>query len=120
MSEPLPETPGDATPQATWLARVHVTLKPVVLDPQGDAVLMGLHQLDFAGVSAVRVGKYLELTLAAADEQAAAAAVRLSAKNTMTFGAGCNSRPAVWRTTAPSPRAAADAVADPVRRRSRR
>jgi phosphoribosylformylglycinamidine synthase subunit PurS len=77
VSEPLRETPGDATPQPTWLARVHVTLKPVVLDPQGDAVLMGLHQLGFASVSAVRVGKYLELTLAADDEQAAAAAVRL-------------------------------------------
>ena len=54
-----------------WLARIHVTLKPVVLDPQGDAVLTGLRQLGFAGVASVRVGKYLELTLAAADQAAA-------------------------------------------------
>lgn len=68
-----------STPDAvstTWLARIHVTLKPVVLDPQGDAVLTGLHQLGFSDVSAVRVGKYLEVTLAAADQSAAEAAIR--------------------------------------------
>jgi phosphoribosylformylglycinamidine synthase len=63
------------TEGATWLARIHVTLKPVVLDPQGDAVLTGLHQLGFADVSAVRVGKYLEVTLKAADERAASTAI---------------------------------------------
>ncbi len=52
-----------------WQARVEVTLKPVVLDPQGDAVLHGLHQLGFNDVSRVRVGKYLELTLAAATQR---------------------------------------------------
>jgi phosphoribosylformylglycinamidine synthase len=52
-----------------WHARVEVTLKPVVLDPQGDAVLHGLHQLGFNDVSRVRVGKYLELTLAAATQR---------------------------------------------------
>jgi phosphoribosylformylglycinamidine synthase subunit PurS len=70
-----PRTPDTATP-ARWLARIHVTLKPVVLDPQGDAVLDGLHQLGFSDVSAVRVGKYLELTLAAASQADAEAAVR--------------------------------------------
>ncbi len=69
---------SEATPQepAAWIARIHVTLKAVVLDPQGDAVLTGLHQLGFAGVAAVRVGKYLEVTLAAADQAAAEDAVR--------------------------------------------
>lgn len=52
-----------------WQARVEVTLKPVVLDPQGDAVLHGLHQLGFNDVSRVRVGKYLELTLTAATQR---------------------------------------------------
>ena len=69
----------DATPTATptqWLARIRVTLKPVVLDPQGDAVLTGLHHLGFTDVASVRVGKYLEVTLAAADRAAAEAAVR--------------------------------------------
>ncbi len=48
-----------------------------MLDPQGDAVLSGLHQLGFGDVSAVRVGKYLEVTLSASDEQAADEAVHL-------------------------------------------
>lgn len=69
------ETPT-AAPPATWLARIHVTLKPVVLDPQGDAVLTGLHRLGFDGVAAVRVGKYLEVTLAAEGQEAAEASVR--------------------------------------------
>ena len=69
-SEAAAQTEG-----ATWLARIRVTLKPVVLDPQGDAVLTGLHQLGFTDVAAVRVGKYLEATLKAADERAASTAV---------------------------------------------
>ncbi len=59
-----------------WQARVEVTLKPVVLDPQGDAVLNGLHQLGYDAVSRVRVGKYLELTLAAATRDDAEGMVR--------------------------------------------
>ncbi len=45
--------------QPLWLARIQITLKPVVLDPQGDAVLRGLHHLGFAEVTSVRAGKYL-------------------------------------------------------------
>ncbi|MGH2516816.1 MAG: phosphoribosylformylglycinamidine synthase subunit PurS, partial [Ktedonobacterales bacterium] len=59
-----------------WLARIRVTLKPVVLDPQGDAVLTGLHQLGFDDVASVRVGKYLEVTFAAEGRAAAEAAIR--------------------------------------------
>lgn len=58
-----------------WLARVYVTLKPVVNDPQGLAIGGGLHTLGFDQVVAVRAGKYLEITLEAVDEAAAAAAV---------------------------------------------
>jgi len=58
-----------------WLARVHVTLKPVVNDPQGLAVLGGLQQLGHGNVSGVRLGKYLELRLAAADQASAEAQV---------------------------------------------
>ncbi len=54
-----------------WLARVHVTLKPVVLDPQGQAIQGGLHQLGFGGVKGVRAGKYLEVKLEAADKSEA-------------------------------------------------
>ena len=50
-----------------------VTLKPVVNDPQGLVVQSGLRQLGFGGVSAVRVGKYIELNLDAPDEATARA-----------------------------------------------
>ncbi|HLQ60367.1 MAG TPA: phosphoribosylformylglycinamidine synthase subunit PurS [Candidatus Acidoferrales bacterium] len=44
-------------------ARVIVTPKPVVNDPQGLTVRQGLRSLGFAEVAEVRVGKYIELTL---------------------------------------------------------
>jgi phosphoribosylformylglycinamidine synthase PurS subunit len=72
MSEATQTSPEATT---SWLARVHVTLKPVVLDPQGDAVLDALHHLGFARVSAVRVGKYFEVSLAARDQADAEQAV---------------------------------------------
>lgn len=70
--------PSAAQPktEATWLAKIHVTLKPVVLDPQGSAVLGGLHTLGFENVSAVRVGKYLEITLSAPDQTSVQQAVQ--------------------------------------------
>ncbi len=52
-------------------AQVFVTLKPTVNDPQGNAVLGGLHALGFESVETVRVGKYLTLTLDAIGESAA-------------------------------------------------
>jgi len=50
-----------------FLARVYVTLKPVVNDPQGLTIRGGLHSLGFELVESVRAGKYLELKLDAAD-----------------------------------------------------
>lgn len=50
-----------------WLARVHVTLKPVVNDPQGLAIADGLHTMGYTGVEDVRAGKYLEVRLRAPD-----------------------------------------------------
>ncbi|MEO7003346.1 MAG: phosphoribosylformylglycinamidine synthase subunit PurS [Ktedonobacterales bacterium] len=80
MAETIDVTTGDTTgataTQPTWLARIHVMLKQAVLDPQGEAVLHGLHQLGYNAVSQVRVGKYLEVTLAAANQAEAEAAVR--------------------------------------------
>ena len=52
-------------------ARVHITLKPGVLDPQGKAIAHTLARLGFAGVGDVRQGKYLELDLAETDPEAA-------------------------------------------------
>ena len=48
-------------------ARVHVTLKSGVLDPQGKAIEVALSGLGFAGVGDVRQGKVIEFTLAEED-----------------------------------------------------
>lgn len=48
-----------------YLARVYVTLKPTVNDPQGITVLGALRNLGFASPESVRVGKYLEVGLEA-------------------------------------------------------
>jgi phosphoribosylformylglycinamidine synthase PurS subunit len=50
---------------------VNVTPKPGILDPQGRAVEGSLGHLGIEGVSAVRVGRRVELTVDAADEGAA-------------------------------------------------
>lgn len=54
-----------------YLARVHITLKPGVLDPQGATVRDALRTMNYTSVEDVRVGKYLELKLQAADHQEA-------------------------------------------------
>jgi phosphoribosylformylglycinamidine synthase len=56
-------------------ARVHITLKDGVLDPQGKAIANALANLGFDGVDGVRQGKYIELDLADGDREAAQAAV---------------------------------------------
>ena len=45
-------------------ARIYVTLKPGVLDPQGRAIQHALDGLGFSGVEGVRQGKLIELELA--------------------------------------------------------
>ena len=47
-------------------ARVFVTLKPSVFDPQGTTVAEALHTLGYAAVKDVRQGKYFELEIDAA------------------------------------------------------
>ena len=56
-------------------ARVHIMLKPGVLDPQGEAVRHALGSLGFDGVNAVRQGKVIELDLTETDEAKAEASV---------------------------------------------
>ena len=48
-------------------ARIHVTLKNGVLDPQGKAVEHALGSLGFSGVDNVRQGKFIELDLTETD-----------------------------------------------------
>jgi phosphoribosylformylglycinamidine synthase len=52
-------------------ARVHVTLKNGVLDPQGKAIAAALGHLGFTGIGEVRQGKYIELELAETDREKA-------------------------------------------------
>ena len=61
-------------------ARVHITLKHGVLDPQGKAIGHALESLGFAGVGEVRQGKVIELELAETDEARARAEVEKMCK----------------------------------------
>ena len=56
-------------------ARVHVTLKPGVLDPQGKAIEHALAALGFPGIGDVRQGKIIDLTLEEQDPQRARASL---------------------------------------------
>lgn len=56
-------------------AKIHVTLKSGVLDPQGKAVGHALGSLGFAGVGEVRQGKYIEIELSETDAGTAKANV---------------------------------------------
>ena len=54
-------------------ARIHVTLKPGILDPQGKAIQHALGALGFGAVDKVRQGKVIDLELAETDPEAARA-----------------------------------------------
>ncbi|HEX4889178.1 MAG TPA: phosphoribosylformylglycinamidine synthase subunit PurS [Alphaproteobacteria bacterium] len=54
-------------------ARIHITLKKGVLDPQGKAIANALSHLGFDGVEEVRQGKYIEIDLADGDKTQARA-----------------------------------------------
>ena len=54
-------------------ARVYVTLKRGILDPQGQAVLHALGSLGYLGVKDVRIGKLIELELETGDRPKAEA-----------------------------------------------
>ncbi len=56
-------------------ARIHITLKNGVLDPQGKAIHHALEGLGFDGVEDVRQGKFIEIALADGDTEAAKAKV---------------------------------------------
>ena len=62
-------------------ARIKITLKNGVLDPQGKAIQTALGSLGFGGVDDVRQGKYIEVELAETDEDAAKAAVERMCKD---------------------------------------
>jgi phosphoribosylformylglycinamidine synthase len=62
-------------------ARVFVTLKPSVFDPQGQTIADSLHSMGYRGIGDVRQGKYFELELdSASKEQARTLAAEVADK----------------------------------------
>jgi len=57
-------------------ASLNITLRPSILDPQGSAVLNSLRSLHYTDVKSVRIGKFMEVVVEAADAAAAEAMVR--------------------------------------------
>lgn len=57
-------------------AKISVSLKRGILDPQGQAILHALGSLGYSGVKDVRMGKLLELELATSDRAGAEAEVK--------------------------------------------
>ena len=57
-------------------AKIHVTLKQGILDPQGKAIEHALDSLGFKNAANVRVGKYMEMEVGETDKAKAEAQVR--------------------------------------------
>ena len=53
------------------LAKIHITLKKDVLDPQGKVIANSLSDLGFEGIQSVRQGKYIEIILDGDNKDAA-------------------------------------------------
>ena len=74
MAVTVPTAPKAArTTGRRWLARVQVSLKPVVNDPAGLSITQALRHLGFEGLDGVRAGKYFEIELRAPDRAQAEA-----------------------------------------------
>ena len=54
------------------LAKINITLKKDVLDPQGKVIANSLSDLGFEGIQSVRQGKYIEIILDGDNKDAAA------------------------------------------------
>lgn len=52
-------------------ARVFVTLKPSVFDPQGQTIADALHSMGYTGIGDVRQGKYFEMEVSSDSKEAA-------------------------------------------------
>jgi phosphoribosylformylglycinamidine synthase PurS subunit len=59
-----------------YLARIYIKLKESILDPQGQAVIHALHNLEYTEVADVRVGKYIEVRINEQDKSVAEKQVR--------------------------------------------
>ena len=66
-------------------AKIYVTLKPSVLDPQGKAIHHAVETIGYQGIADVRQGKYFEVTLdGALSEEEAKAQVERMAKDVLS------------------------------------
>jgi phosphoribosylformylglycinamidine synthase len=67
----IPLWPAVTTCQHEMKAKIIITPKKAVLDPQGKTVQSALEHMGYKGVGAVHVGKYLEVELTGADKEGA-------------------------------------------------
>jgi phosphoribosylformylglycinamidine synthase len=65
-------------------AKVYVTLKSGVLDPQGKAIQHSVELLGYGGIADVRQGKYFEVALEETDEQRARETAERMAKDVLS------------------------------------
>jgi phosphoribosylformylglycinamidine synthase len=65
-------------------AKIDVTLKKSVSDPQGQTVLQALHSLGFKGVESMRAGKHFELTLNSGDRKKAESDLKTMCERLLT------------------------------------
>jgi len=71
IARPVPSFPAKFR-SARMKAKIIITPKKAVLDPQGKTVQSALEQMGYQGVAAVHVGKYIEIELAPGADKAAA------------------------------------------------
>jgi len=65
-------------------AKVYVSLKPGVLDPQGKAIQHSVELLGFSGISDVRQGKYFEIAFDGLDQSQAQESVERMAREVLS------------------------------------
>ncbi len=68
----------------TYTANITVTLRKAILDVQGKAVEHALHSMHMTSLSNVRIGKHIELSVSAVDEESASASVRQACDKLLT------------------------------------
>lgn len=67
-----------------YQARVHVTLKKSVLDPQGQTILVAFDHMGFKDIKSCRVGKFFELSIEAASKEKAKAELERASKDLLS------------------------------------
>ena len=65
-------------------AKVYVSLKRGVLDPQGKAIQHSVELLGFSGISDIRQGKYFEIALDGLDQSAAQESIERMAREVLS------------------------------------